>query len=68
MTSTGSSAIPRMVLPDSPRVSACTPMPGFHVYPQASRLSRECSLEVYVVTPSTPASIDLNATPVMPKN
>jgi hypothetical protein len=64
--STGSSAFPRMVLPDSPRASACTPMPGFHVYPQASRLSEECSPEVSVVAPSTPAPapIDLNATPV----
>ncbi|XP_044335663.1 uncharacterized protein [Triticum aestivum] len=41
-------------------------MPGFHVYPQASRLSGECSLEVSVVAPSTPAPapINLNATPV----
>ncbi|KAE8788068.1 DNA repair protein rhp54 [Hordeum vulgare] len=64
--STGSSAFPRMVLPDSPGPSACTPMPGFHVYPHASRLSEECSPEVSVVVPSTPAptSIDLNATPV----
>nr|XP_040259582.1 uncharacterized protein LOC120976547 [Aegilops tauschii subsp. strangulata] len=64
--STGSSAFPRMVLPDSPRASACTPMPGFHVYPQASCLSGECSPEVSVVAPSTPtpAPIDLHATPV----
>ncbi|XP_048552752.1 uncharacterized protein LOC125532955 [Triticum urartu] len=41
-------------------------MPGFHVYLQASRLSGECSPEVSVVAPSTPAPapIDLNATPV----
>ncbi|XP_044955705.1 uncharacterized protein LOC123406283 [Hordeum vulgare subsp. vulgare] len=41
-------------------------MPGFHVFLQASRLSGECSLEVSVVAPSTPApaSIDLNVTPV----
>ncbi|KAE8790174.1 DNA repair protein rhp54 [Hordeum vulgare] len=41
-------------------------MPGFHVYPQASRLSGECSPEVSVVAPFTPAptTIDLNATPV----
>ncbi|XP_044335580.1 uncharacterized protein [Triticum aestivum] len=41
-------------------------MPGFHVYPQASRLSGECSPKVSVVAPSTPAPapIDLNATPV----
>ena len=59
--STGSSAFPRMVLPVSPRASACNPMPGFHVYPQASRLSGECSPDVSVVAPSTP--VDLNATP-----
>ncbi|KAE8797697.1 putative serine/threonine-protein kinase [Hordeum vulgare] len=28
-TNTGSSAFPRMVLPDSPHASACNPMPGF---------------------------------------
>ncbi|KAE8811789.1 DNA repair protein rhp54 [Hordeum vulgare] len=43
-------------------------IPGFHVYPQASHLSEECSLEVSVVAPSTPAfapvPVDLNATPV----
>ncbi|KAE8806993.1 DNA repair protein rhp54 [Hordeum vulgare] len=55
-----------MALPDSPRASACTPMPHFYVYPQASRLSGECSPEVSMVVPSTPtpAPIDLNATPV----
>ncbi|KAF7004564.1 hypothetical protein CFC21_019776 [Triticum aestivum] len=65
--STGSSAFPRMVLPDSPRTSACNPVPGFHVYPQASRLFGECSPDVSVVTPSTPAPapIDLNATPMV---
>ncbi|XBI95510.1 hypothetical protein VPH35_031961 [Triticum aestivum] len=64
--STGSSAFPRMVLPDSSRASACNPIPGFHVYLQASRLSGECSPDVSVVAPSTPAPapIDLNATPV----
>ncbi|XBH71874.1 hypothetical protein VPH35_099271 [Triticum aestivum] len=64
--STGSSAFPRMMLPDSPRASACNPVPGFHVYPQASCLSGECSPNVSVVTPSTPAPapINLNATPV----
>ena len=36
--STGSSVFPQMVLPDSPRASTCNPVPGFHVYPQASRL------------------------------
>ncbi|XBI40353.1 hypothetical protein VPH35_124950 [Triticum aestivum] len=63
--STGSSAFPRMMLPDSPRASACNPVPGFHVYPQASRLSGECSPDVSMVVPSTPvpAPIDLNATP-----
>ncbi|XBI81885.1 hypothetical protein VPH35_090698 [Triticum aestivum] len=65
--STGSSAFPRMVLPESPRTSACNPVPGFHVYPQASRLSGECSPDVSVVAPSTPAPapIGLNATPVV---
>ncbi|SPT20598.1 unnamed protein product [Triticum aestivum] len=62
--STGSSVFPRMALPDSPRASACNPIPGFHVYPQASRLSGECSLDVSVVAPSTPTPIDLNAIPV----
>ncbi|KAE8820823.1 Eyes absent-like protein 4 [Hordeum vulgare] len=62
--STGSSAFPQMVLPDSPRASACTPIPGFHVYPQASRLSGECSPEVSMMAPSTPAPINLNATSV----
>ncbi|XBI61767.1 hypothetical protein VPH35_042513 [Triticum aestivum] len=66
-TSTGSSMFPRMVMLDSPRISACNPVPGFHVYPQASRLSGECSPDVSVVAPSTPAPapIDLNATPVV---
>lgn len=44
------------------------PIPGFHVYLQASRFSRECSREVGVVAPSipapTPVAIDLNATSV----
>uniref|UniRef100_A0A8I6WPF7 Uncharacterized protein n=1 Tax=Hordeum vulgare subsp. vulgare TaxID=112509 RepID=A0A8I6WPF7_HORVV len=64
--STGSSAFPRALLPDSPRASSCNPVPGFHVYPQASCLLGECSSEVSVVAPSTPAptTIDLNATPV----
>ncbi|KAE8796369.1 putative serine/threonine-protein kinase [Hordeum vulgare] len=64
--STGSSAFSRMVLPDSPGASACNPVPDFHVYPQAPRLSGECSPEVSVVVLSTPAlaTIDLNATPV----
>ncbi|KAE8821411.1 putative serine/threonine-protein kinase [Hordeum vulgare] len=64
--STGSSAFPRALVPDSPRASACNPVPGFHVYPQPSRLSGECSPEVSVVVPSTPAptTYDLNATPV----
>ncbi|XP_037416435.1 uncharacterized protein LOC119279206 [Triticum dicoccoides] len=42
---TGSSVFPRMVLPDSPRASACNLIPGFHVYQQASHLSGECSPE-----------------------
>ncbi|KAE8780424.1 DNA repair protein rhp54 [Hordeum vulgare] len=64
--STGSSSFPRALLSDSPRASSCNPVPGFHVYPQASRLSGECLLEVSMVAPSTPAptTIDLNATPV----
>ncbi|XBI77680.1 hypothetical protein VPH35_070744 [Triticum aestivum] len=66
VASTGSSVFPRMVLPDSPHASACNSIPGFHVYPQASRLSGECSPDVSVVTPSTPAPapIELNASPV----
>ncbi|KAE8813998.1 hypothetical protein D1007_08634 [Hordeum vulgare] len=39
--STGSSAFPRTLLPDSPGALVCNPVPGFHVYPQASRLSGE---------------------------
>ncbi|KAE8809142.1 putative serine/threonine-protein kinase [Hordeum vulgare] len=35
---TDSFAFPRAQLPDSRRVSSCNPVPGFHVYPQASRL------------------------------
>ncbi|KAE8796093.1 hypothetical protein D1007_28951 [Hordeum vulgare] len=31
--STGTSAFPRTVLPDSPDASACNPVTGFHVYP-----------------------------------
>ncbi|KAE8790274.1 Protein UXT-like protein [Hordeum vulgare] len=50
--STGSPAFPWMVLPDLSCVSDCTPMPGFHVYPQASRLSGECSPEVSMAAPS----------------
>ncbi|XBH64862.1 hypothetical protein VPH35_118551 [Triticum aestivum] len=63
--STGSSVFPRMVLPVSPRASACNSIPAFHVYPHASRLSGECSPDVSVVAPSTPAPapINLNATP-----
>ncbi|KAE8788862.1 putative serine/threonine-protein kinase [Hordeum vulgare] len=64
--STGSSAFPWMVLPQSARTSAMYPIPGFHVYPQASRLFGECPPEVSVMDPSTaaPAPIDLNATSV----
>ncbi|KAE8792509.1 putative serine/threonine-protein kinase [Hordeum vulgare] len=63
---TGSSAFPRTVLLDSPRASSCNPVPVFHVYPQASRLSRDCSPEVSVVAPSmpSPAPFDLSTTPV----
>ncbi|KAE8790997.1 DNA repair protein rhp54 [Hordeum vulgare] len=62
--STGSPAFPRTVLPDSPSASACNLVPGFHIYPQASRLSGECSPMVSMVAPSTlaPAPIDVNAT------
>ncbi|KAE8807839.1 DNA repair protein rhp54 [Hordeum vulgare] len=62
--SIGSSAFPRVLLPDSPRASSCNPVCGFHVYPQGSCLSGECSPKVSVVAPSTPApmTIDLNAT------
>ncbi|KAE8810098.1 putative serine/threonine-protein kinase [Hordeum vulgare] len=64
--STCSSTFPRTLLPDSPRASACNPVPRFHVYPQASHLSGEYSPELSVVAPSTPTptTIDLNATPV----
>ncbi|KAE8777690.1 hypothetical protein D1007_49500 [Hordeum vulgare] len=37
--STGSSAFPWTLLPDSPDVSVCNPVPGFHVYSHASCLS-----------------------------
>ncbi|KAE8770404.1 Lectin-domain containing receptor kinase A4.3 [Hordeum vulgare] len=62
--STSSSAFPQTVLLDSPSASACNPVPSFHVYPQASRLSGECSPVVSMVAPSTPAPApnDLNAT------
>ncbi|KAE8779514.1 hypothetical protein D1007_47457 [Hordeum vulgare] len=55
-----------MMLPESPRASFTQPIPGYHVYPQGSRFSRECSPEVRIVAPSTPtpATIDLNATSV----
>ncbi|KAE8771389.1 DNA repair protein rhp54 [Hordeum vulgare] len=53
-----------MVQPESLRALATHPIPGFHVYLQAFRLSGECSPEVSVVAPSMPAPIDLNATPV----
>ncbi|KAE8810485.1 putative serine/threonine-protein kinase [Hordeum vulgare] len=62
----GSSAYPRMMLPESLHMSSMQPIPSLNVYPQGSRISRECSLEVSIVDPCTPASvtIDLNATPV----
>ncbi|KAE8812092.1 hypothetical protein D1007_10929 [Hordeum vulgare] len=50
-----------MVLPDSPRASACTPMPDFHVYPQSSHLSGKCSPEVSMVAPSMPEIEAANA-------
>ncbi|KAE8768244.1 DNA repair protein rhp54 [Hordeum vulgare] len=52
-----------MVLLESSRASTTHPIPGFHVYPQASRLPGECSPEVSMVAPSTPAptAIDLKA-------
>ncbi|XBH64459.1 hypothetical protein VPH35_118216 [Triticum aestivum] len=53
-----------MVLPESPRASVTHPIPGLHVYLQASPTLRECSPEVSAVAPSAPAHvpIDLNAT------
>ncbi|KAE8815236.1 DNA repair protein rhp54 [Hordeum vulgare] len=67
VANTGSSAYPRMVLPESPHASSTQPIPGFHVYPQGNRFSRECSPEVSIVAPSTPVPviIDVNATPVV---
>ncbi|KAE8819970.1 DNA repair protein rhp54 [Hordeum vulgare] len=49
------------------RRTATHPIPVFHVYPQASRLSGKCSPEVSALAPSTPvpAPIDLNTTPVV---
>jgi hypothetical protein len=63
--SMGSSAFPRVVLPELPRASPTQPIPGFHVYPQASRFSGECSPEVSVVAPSTraPRPWPLTSTP-----
>ncbi|KAE8785390.1 Phospholipid-transporting ATPase 1 [Hordeum vulgare] len=64
--SMGSSAYPRMMLPESSRVSCMQLIPGFHAYLQGNRFSGKCSLEVSIVAPSTPApvTIDLNAAPV----
>ncbi|KAE8773863.1 Phospholipid-transporting ATPase 1 [Hordeum vulgare] len=64
--SIGSFAFPRMVLQESSSSLVTHPIPGFHLYLQASRLSGECSREVSVVALSTPAPtpIDFNATPV----
>ncbi|KAE8773727.1 DNA repair protein rhp54 [Hordeum vulgare] len=64
--STGSSTYPQMMPLESSRMSSMLPIPGFHVYPQGSRFSGECSLEVSIVAPSTPApvTIDLNSMPV----
>ncbi|KAE8805422.1 DNA repair protein rhp54 [Hordeum vulgare] len=63
----GSSTFPRMALLESPHASTAQPTAGLHVYPQASRLSGECSPEVSMVVPSTPApaSIDLKVTLVV---
>ncbi|KAE8778543.1 Lectin-domain containing receptor kinase A4.3 [Hordeum vulgare] len=60
----GSSAYPRMMMPESPHGSWTQPIPGLCVYPQASRFSGESSPEVSIVAPSTPApgTINLNAT------
>ncbi|KAE8783697.1 putative serine/threonine-protein kinase [Hordeum vulgare] len=65
-TSTCSCAFHRMALLELPRASMTQPIPGFHVYLEASRLFEECSPEVSVVAPSTPAPapISLSATPV----
>ncbi|KAE8788439.1 putative serine/threonine-protein kinase [Hordeum vulgare] len=66
--STSSYAFAQMALPKSPRALMTHPIRDFHVYPQASSLSGECSPEVSVMAPSipapAPAHIDLNATPV----
>ncbi|KAE8777027.1 DNA repair protein rhp54 [Hordeum vulgare] len=53
-----------MMLPESPHASSTQPIPGFHVYLHGSRFSGECSPEVSIVAPSTPAPVtfDLNAT------
>ncbi|KAE8778925.1 Lectin-domain containing receptor kinase A4.3 [Hordeum vulgare] len=61
---TGSSAYPRMMLPESPHTSCTQPIPDFHAYPQGNRFSGEWSLEVRIVALSMPApvTIDLNAT------
>ncbi|KAE8799973.1 DNA repair protein rhp54 [Hordeum vulgare] len=55
-----------MMLSESPHASCTHPIPGFHVYPQGNRFSGECSLEVSIVAPSSPApvTIDLNVAPV----
>ncbi|KAE8816975.1 DNA repair protein rhp54 [Hordeum vulgare] len=62
----GSSSYPRMMLPESPRASCTQLIPGFHVYTQGSLFSTECSPEVSILAPSTPApvTIYLNAAPV----
>ncbi|KAE8806982.1 putative serine/threonine-protein kinase [Hordeum vulgare] len=65
-TNTGSSTYPRMMLPESPRVSCTQSILGFHVYRQGNRFSRECLPEVSIVAPSTtaPVTIDLNTVSV----
>lgn len=64
--STGSSAYPWMMLPESLRASCTQQLPGFRVYPQGNHFFWECSPEVSNVAPSMPApvTINLNAAPV----
>ncbi|XP_044965837.1 uncharacterized protein LOC123426118 [Hordeum vulgare subsp. vulgare] len=64
--STGSSAYPRIMPPESLRASCTQSIPDFHVYLQGSRFFGECLPEVSIVAPSTPApvTIDLNAASV----
>ncbi|KAE8799222.1 putative serine/threonine-protein kinase [Hordeum vulgare] len=52
--STGLSAYPRMMLPESSRASCTQQILGFHVYPQGIRFSGECSLEPQLLMPQLP--------------